>query len=476
MGKKKFGPKFPPKPQTTEPWRSKIYARSLKAWERRVFEKSVRNYTCLAHTAQGLIGAPIIDPDAIRCCLAYECDTIEHQILTLRLMTCLRSKDYHQRRLFTASLLDCLYAHHRVVYEGILFGSSMNGLGFRDSDVDLRLRPLVQVGEDLFEPFNYDQEMVERTLKNIAWQTTRCCPAVGEFVPSLRCPIAKMTFLEGDPNNLQTLREGINYDISLSSTNSLGSFNTQYLRFLCHLEPKFHLLATILRYWSKVHDLIIAGYLSSYALITMLIFFCQTIDPPLLPTVDGMREIYLEHEGQKSQYGKDQALTQTEWNCLVSFNKDLYPQSANSEPLGLLLLRFFEFYLGFPYSSQIITTRTGKTLSHEEYERSPQFHPRFPIKDFLNVQDPFDLKHNVTSGMTGNHLHKFLLTVRHSYEKLFYELMYNFKRPPKLKLPQDESQDGTSEESPKGKGKASDDDPRDWGINVLFVPITVGKK
>ena len=51
----------------------------------------------------------------------------------------------------------------------------------------------------------------------------------------------------------------------------------------------------------------------------------------------------------------------------------------------VLLLKFFEFYLKFPYSTHIITIRPGRALSHQEFKESPKFHQRFPIKSLNQV-------------------------------------------------------------------------------------------
>lgn len=448
-----------------------IYPRSLKRGERILFEKKIRKHPCYFESARRLLDLDKLDQARIQDWLAYDCQTIENQIIKIRDKTSLTQDDYRKRFEFTQMILDCLYKHHEIPYEGILFGSSVNGLGFKDSDVDLRLRPLKFISEDCFEPIVYDSDMVDQTLRNIAFQTTRCCPALGEFVPSSRCPIAKLTFLTGNPYNKASLKEGFSYDISLSSSNSLGSFNSIYLRLLCIIEPKFHLMACTLRYWSKVHKLIVSGYLSSYALINMLIFFCQMTTPPLLPTVDYMRQSYLDKQIDRREGQHLPSVSQVEWHCLVDFDRKSYPRSTNDEPLCLLLLRFFEFYLTFNYSNNIITARPGRALSHEEYKQSSQFHPKFPIKDYLNIQDPFDMKHNLTSGMTGEHFRKMMITMRYSYERLFQEILCNFSRPECLNLKVKQN-DSDNKQKNSGSAQISKKHAKNWGLNALFVPIT----
>lgn len=466
--------------------KSRVHPRKTNKLNRELFQKNRRGLYCLYERGKHLLKIPELDFRSIKNCLAFECPTIEHQIIYLRELVQLRPSDFNNRYQFSKLILNCIKRHHGVSYEGILFGSTTNGLGFRDSDVDLRLRPLKEVAEGVWEPVFYNSDMVEKVLCNIAFQTTLCNPADGSFVPSNRCPIAKLKFVDGDFSNsknlmtaLETAREGLNYDISLSSESSLSTFNSYVLRFLCHLQPKFHLMATVLRYWSNVHQLIQPGYLSSYALINMLIHFCQTTDPPLLPTYDIMRDVYYKHYPFEkildSTFEKNnascfrKAITRTEYNCLLCLRKEHYPPSANTEPLGILLLKFFEFYLNFPYSTHIINTRLGRSLTHKEYEVSNLFHPGFPIKQYLNIQDPFDLKHNLTSGMSAVYFKQFLKTIRYSYERLFKELMNNFRCP---SFKPDHKQWYLDKDKSKNPSKNVITDPRNWGINSIFVKLT----
>lgn len=440
----------------------------------RGLQRLPRSLNCLFRPAGHTLGVKKINPNSIRYYLGFSCKSIEHQIVALRRKTQLTHEEYLQRYEFTQRFLKCLQRHHGIMYEGILFGSTINGLGLHDSDVDLRLRPLYEIDDGKYEPMTIDENSTDKILNDIAYHTTRCSPSVGIYVPSSRCPVAKLNFLLD--TDRKTAQEGLKYDVSVSSSNSLGSFNSLVLRFFCQLEPKFHLMATVLRYWTNVHELVLPGLLSSYAVINMLIYFCQTIQPPLLPTVNQMRDIYFEHESQDTDQKETakKAILQQEWNCIVCLKKKFYKPSSNNKPLSVLLLKFFELYLTFPYSTHIITTRPGKALSKEEFKSSGQFHPRFPVKNYLNIQDPFDFKHNLTSGMDGAHFRILLLTIRISYEKLFSELTANFWSP----LTYQKSSDGLYKRKVRAVEKDRSEngnvgrDFRDWGINSLFVKLT----
>lgn len=416
--------------------------RFLKSRDRRLFEKTKRRPGCFSKIVDLARPLALLDEHQINLQLK-QLATIEQQMITVREVLQLRSSDIEYRVKFVQGLLTCLKRHHGIVYQGVLYGSTVNGLGHRDSDIDLRLRPLTRVdsNSNTYEPLYLNEGLIDLTLRNIAYQTTICHPAMGVFVPSTRCPLTKLKFVRSpdDRNN----EEGLNFDITMLAVNSLGSFNSRYLRFLCKLEPKFHILALVLRHWSKTQGLIVPGRLSSYALINMLIFFCQSISPPLLPTVDEMRDMYFKHDvcnnniysnnhikqnGTTEQMDishphDNRALTQVESQCLICLHQECYTKSKNEEPTSLLLLKFLEFYLRFPYSTHIITARPGHAITREDYQSSTLYNPRFPLKQYLNIQDPFDMKHNLTAGMDADHFHRLIMTVKCSYEVLHQELL-----------------------------------------------------
>lgn len=425
----------------------RMNGRKVKAKDRLLFEKCQRFNGCLAEFG-GQTYPLNLDENNINNVLSKNCSDVEQQMIALRRELQLTNRDIEYRIRFTKSLLCCLFRHHQIVYQGILFGSTVNGLGHRDSDVDLRLRPIAPVSRensDLYEPISMNDDFIDKILKNIAFRTTVCSQALGEFVPSKRCPIAKLKFYASIDPSRKIINEGLSFDISLSPFSSLGSFNSRFLRFLCKLEPRFQILALTLRHWSKTQNLIQAGLFSSYALINMLIFFCQVTSPPLLPTVDMMREMYFEHEARNDSNNNHKielngistktspqtwkALTQVESQCLVCLHEERYIKSHNQDPLSLLLLKFFEFYLKFPYSTHIITIRPGRALTKNEFQKTTQFNPRFPIKNYLNIQDPFDMKHNLTSGMDANHFYRIMTTIMRSYEILYQEVLNDLSKP-----------------------------------------------
>jgi DNA polymerase sigma len=67
--------------------------------------------------------------------------------------------------------------------------------------------------------------------------------------------------------------------------NVLAVYNSELVYTYCQIDQRFHILAIILKYWAKKVGIIGAayGYLSSYALVLMIIAFLQSRNPPVLP-------------------------------------------------------------------------------------------------------------------------------------------------------------------------------------------------
>lgn len=344
------------------------------------------------------------------------CPTIEHQFLDLRKTVQIGPEDIDRRTKLIQLFVDSIYRYSdwKLYVEGSVFGSSVNGLGFKDSDIDLILRVKTDDANS-----KIDKRRILRTIKNIG---PKFLPGKYILINSKRCPIVKIECLDNKKNrNKQQRRGNFNFakiDVSIADGKPLTIHNSKCIRFLCQLEPKFHLLAIVVRYWSKAQDLIIPGYMSSYAMVCMLILFCQTLEEPLLPSYDSMRE---KAEQRSFEFNG--------WDCSICMDSSSYKRSENKQKLSLLLLCFFEMYLNFNYASDFVNIRTGRCMSKSEFAGSPYYSGSFKFNDFLNIQDPFDLSHNLTAGMNEAYFRKFLIILRRSYSTLHNQLITCSLRP-----------------------------------------------
>eukprot|EP00478_Filoreta_tenera_P004049 GABV01004342.1.p1 GENE.GABV01004342.1~~GABV01004342.1.p1 ORF type:complete len:150 (+),score=34.62 GABV01004342.1:1-450(+) len=94
-------------------------------------------------------------------------------------------------------------------------------------------------------------------------------------LPRARVPVIKFR----DPET------GISCDICIN--NSLAVENSKLLRDYARCDPRVRDLIFVVKYWArrrKINDPY-RGTLSSYALSVLVISFCQTRDPPVVPSL-----------------------------------------------------------------------------------------------------------------------------------------------------------------------------------------------
>uniref|UniRef100_A0A8C2ZYU8 CCHC-type domain-containing protein n=1 Tax=Cyclopterus lumpus TaxID=8103 RepID=A0A8C2ZYU8_CYCLU len=248
-----------------------------------------------------------------------------------------------------------------------LFGSSKNGFGFRQSDLDICM---VLEGQDSIEDVDCIIESLARTLrkhqglKNILPITTA------------KVPIVKFYHV----------RTGLEGDISLYNT--LALHNTHLLALYAAIDRRVKILCYVMKVFAKICDIGDAsrGSLSSYAYTLMVLFFLQQRDPPVIPV---LQEIY---DGKK----KPEVLVDG-WN--VYFFDDLkalpsrWPQHGkNVETVGELWLGLLRFYTeDFDFREHVICLR--------QHGRLTTFNKQWTSK-YIVIEDPFDLNHNLGAGLS----------------------------------------------------------------------------
>ncbi|XP_027630779.1 speckle targeted PIP5K1A-regulated poly(A) polymerase isoform X2 [Tupaia chinensis] len=206
-----------------------------------------------------------------------------------------------------------------------------------------------------------------------------CVPGVYrvQTVPSARRPVVKFCHRPS----------GLHGDVSLS--NRLALHNSRFLSLCSELDERVRPLVYTIRCWAQGRGLSGSGpHLNNYALTLLVIYFLQTRDPPVLPTVSQLTQ----------KAGEGEQVEVDGWDC--SFPKDasrLEP-STNVEPLSSLLAQFFSCVSSWDLHGSLLSLREGQALpvagglpSHlwEGLRLGP-----------MNLQDPFDLSHNVAANVT----------------------------------------------------------------------------
>ncbi|NXG94109.1 TUT7 uridylyltransferase, partial [Stercorarius parasiticus] len=250
-----------------------------------------------------------------------------------------------------------------------LFGSSKNGFGFKQSDLDICMTvdgletaeglDCIRIIEDLAEVLKK-----QTGLRNVLPITTAKVPIVKFF----------------------HVRSGLEVDISLYNT--LALHNTRLLSTYAAIDPRVKYLCYTMKVFTKICDIGDAsrGSLSSYAYTLMVLYFLQQRNPPVIPV---LQEIYKEPE-------KPEVLVDG-WNVYF-FDKIeelsvVWPDCGkNTESVGQLWLGLLRFYTEeFDFKEHVICIRRKNLLT--------TFKKQWTSK-YIVIEDPFDLNHNLGAGLS----------------------------------------------------------------------------
>nr|XP_054296171.1 speckle targeted PIP5K1A-regulated poly(A) polymerase isoform X3 [Pongo pygmaeus] len=237
-----------------------------------------------------------------------------------------------------------------------------------------------------------------------------CVPGVYrvQTVPSARRPVVKFCHrpsgLHGDVSLSNRYLSFFQDDISLVAQSGvqwrhLGSpqpppprlalHNSRFLSLCSELDGRVRPLVYTLRCWAQGRGLSGSGpLLSNYALTLLVIYFLQTRDPPVLPTVSELTQ----------KAGEGEQVEVDGWDCSFPRDASRLEPSTNVEPLSSLLAQFFSCVSCWDLRGSLLSLREGQALPvagglpsnlWEGLRLGP-----------LNLQDPFDLSHNVAANVT----------------------------------------------------------------------------
>ncbi|OCT85019.1 terminal uridylyltransferase 4 isoform X1 [Xenopus laevis] len=250
-----------------------------------------------------------------------------------------------------------------------LFGSSKNGFGFRDSDLDICM---TLEGHENAKKLNC-KEIIDGLAKVLKRH-----PGLRNIlaITTAKVPIVKFEHKES----------GVEGDISLYNT--LAQHNTRMLATYAAIDPRVKYLGYTVKFFAKRCDIGDAsrGSLSSYAYILMVLYFLQQRNPPVIPV---LQEIY---DGQETPQRMVDG-----WNAFFFDNteelRNRFPSlGKNKESVGELWLGFLRFYTEeFDFKEYVISIRQKKLLTTFEKQWTSKC---------IAIEDPFDLNHNLGAGVS----------------------------------------------------------------------------
>ncbi|XP_065674456.1 terminal uridylyltransferase 4-like [Hydra vulgaris] len=258
----------------------------------------------------------------------------------------------------------------------LLFGSSVNLFGFRNSDLDMCLYFETDTPP---RDLNYQHtiDLIENALKKSS-----------DFskvysIKSAKVPIVKFCFRNSD----------IDGDISLY--NYLAIVNSKLLRTYAMIDTRVRIMGYCIKYFAKICDIgdASSGSLSSYAYILLMLYYLQHCEPPVIPVLQELavdkRKTFLI-DGKEIWFFDDIQYLDTVW-------KDY---GKNKQTLAELWIGFFNFYVEkFSFKRSVIAIRQKNFLSKLQ---------KSWLHYSMAIEDPFDHDHNLAAGIKDDMFNKIL--------------------------------------------------------------------
>ncbi|KAM7070211.1 poly(A) RNA polymerase, mitochondrial isoform 1-T1 [Acridotheres tristis] len=276
------------------------------------------------------------------------------------------------------------------------FGSSVNTFGKLGSDVDMFL-DFRDTGKHAAKmkkgPFEMEYQMKRLPSERLA--TQRILSVIGDCLDNFgpgcvnvqkilnaRCPLVKFA------------HQPTGFQCDLSVSNSIAIRSSELLYIYGCLDSRVRALVFTIRCWARVHGLTNSApgtWITNFSLTMMVMFFLQRRSPPIIPTLDQLKE--LADEKDKHIIGG--------YDC--SFVSDLrkIKPTKNTETLDVLLGEFFEYFGNFDFRKNSINLRKGKEVNKPE--SSP-----------LYIWNPFEQDLNISKNVNQPQLEKFVAMARES--------------------------------------------------------------
>jgi len=244
-----------------------------------------------------------------------------------------------------------------------IFGSTFNGFGGKDCDMDMCLFPH---GADGFQ----DKQKLNIVRRLLRHHCSHFIRGDIELIPA-KVPILKFKDREGD------------LEVDLSVDNPTSIRNTHLLYYYSKCDYRVRPLVLAVKRWAKHHGINEARNqtLSSYTLTLMVLHFLQAATTP--------RVIPCLHNVYPHIFSSYSDIFSLDYTDTPRF------RSENTQAAGDLLVAFFNYYAddkAFNARCDVASVRTGLRLSGrecEEYARCQKIAPG-QWSAMVLVEEPFD--------------------------------------------------------------------------------------
>ncbi|KAM9839594.1 poly(A) RNA polymerase, mitochondrial [Aulostomus maculatus] len=313
------------------------------------------------------------------------------------------------------------------------FGSSVNGFGKLGCDLDmlLDLGDIAQRNSETqksgmsvvyqMKRVNSERIVTQKILSVIAECLNQFGPGCAgvQKILSARCPLVRFS------------HQPSGFLCDLTANNRVGMKSSELLYLYGELDPRVRHLVFSVRCWARAQGItssISGAWISNFSLTVMVLFFLQRRNPPIIPTLDHLRD--LADPTDKSMIeGND---------CTFVSNLNKIQLQTNTETLEHLLCEFFEFYSTFGFKTSSINIRKGKEQNKPELGA-------------LHIQNPFETSLNVSKNVNTTQLDRFVALCKEGA----WQLHQMERRKP--------------------KSGSADSASRPWGLATLLLPSQVAR-
>lgn len=300
-----------------------------------------------------------------------------------------RAGIYHYTFQKYKKLITRLFAKEKIIKRVKPYGSYMNNFLIDNGDIDICIVPKFNNVNDFTSYL--DKIKDEITNRNI-----------GEH---------KLSYQNKRYVLLRIMDNQMKCIVDITAHTMLPIHNTNLIRLYSLFDQRFHIMGLYVKHWAKINKIHGAAehYLSSYALLLMLIHFLQEIaEPHVLPNlqkIDPHKEIPYEY-----YYDGKSVVTniyyEEDLNKIKSYMSKVNSGMRNTETPTALLIKFFEYY-AYSFDSENTISIKRDILNNEPIRKKTENYA-------FSIEDPFDLYHNPGKSMMMNSIqyHKFLTAMK----------------------------------------------------------------
>lgn len=282
-------------------------------------------------------------------------------------------------------LIQHILAKDKVLEKVKPYGSYMNNFLIDSGDIDICIVPKCNI----LEFASYLDKIKEHiVIKNI-----------GEH---------KLSHHTGRYLLLKVLDNQTKFIVDITVHTMLPILNTNLVRLYSLYDQRFHILGLYIKHWAKINKIHGAAdnFLSSYALLLMLIHFLQkVVEPRVLPNLQRIEQKEVLYD----YYVNGDTITtniyyEEDLNKIKAYMKKNNNNLENKETATNLLVKFFEYYSYYFESEQRIS------IHKEENELTKKTSDTIAF----SIEDPFDIQHDPGKSMAVNSVqcNKFITSMK----------------------------------------------------------------